>query len=309
MPPSLCDAILHPFAARGVGIKHYALDGNLGTVPSALEDVVDSTVRAVYVIHYYGFPSAMEPLRKFAENRGLLLIEDCALALGGEQDGTPLGMWGNAAIFSLRKFLPCLDGGLLRSTIDGTEPADAVSRRWEEARNRLRRLLQRSPVPKFLKQRMAIGPDSVWNTDKPPLYEPQSTLGDSRISRSSLTHLGRLDLRHLRLERRWRYERYARVLATSAFVRPLFPTLPKGVSPFSFPVICENRPVAVARLLEAGIAAEPSHNHPYYDFPGLVNSQRRFPDQEALWRSLLSLPVHQCVPEATINRALEVLSR
>ena len=52
-------------------------------------------------------------LRGSVIEQGLVLVEDCALALLSEAEGGPLGSFGDYAVFCLYKTLPVLDGGLL----------------------------------------------------------------------------------------------------------------------------------------------------------------------------------------------------
>jgi dTDP-4-amino-4,6-dideoxygalactose transaminase len=56
----------------------------------------DGALRAVVLVHPYGLAAPVEPFR----NRGLLVIEDCAQALGTVDRGRPVGSRGDAAVFS-----------------------------------------------------------------------------------------------------------------------------------------------------------------------------------------------------------------
>jgi hypothetical protein len=72
-----------------------------------------SGVRAMLAVHYFGIPRPMRELRRFCNDRGIALIEDCAHAYFGVVDGLPVGSWGDFAIASLTKFFPVPEGGLL----------------------------------------------------------------------------------------------------------------------------------------------------------------------------------------------------
>src|SRR5262245_8182149 len=67
----------------------------------------------LFTIHYAGWPQPVGELRKICDGQGVVLVEDCALALFSEFDGEPLGSFGDYAVFCLYKTLPVLDGGLL----------------------------------------------------------------------------------------------------------------------------------------------------------------------------------------------------
>jgi len=64
-----------------------------------LEDI-SSEVGALIVTHFYGVPVDLRRVREFCNDRGILLIEDCAQTLGGTIAGREVGSWGDAAIFS-----------------------------------------------------------------------------------------------------------------------------------------------------------------------------------------------------------------
>ena len=61
--------------------------------------------QVLFVIHYAGWPQPIEALRTFCEEYGLILVEDCAMALLTEREGRPVGS-GDYAIFCLYKTLP-----------------------------------------------------------------------------------------------------------------------------------------------------------------------------------------------------------
>jgi len=65
--------------------------------------------------HQWGFPQRVEPILKFAKENDLFVIEDCAHAFEGYYKGRRLGTFGDAAIFSMAKFFPCVVGGAIYS--------------------------------------------------------------------------------------------------------------------------------------------------------------------------------------------------
>ncbi len=60
-----------------------------------------------------GWPQPVEKIAQFCKQRGILLIEDCALALFSSLDSRRLGAHGDFSIFCLYKTLPLPHGGLL----------------------------------------------------------------------------------------------------------------------------------------------------------------------------------------------------
>ena len=71
-------------------------------------------VRALYVIHYLGWPQPIAALAAFCRERGLPMIEDCALALLSRTANRPLGTFGDYSVFCLYKSLPVPNGMRLR---------------------------------------------------------------------------------------------------------------------------------------------------------------------------------------------------
>ena len=71
-------------------------------------------IRVVIATHLFGLMADMQLIQELTSVKGILLVEDCAQAIGANQRGTPAGAWGDASTFSFypTKNLACLgDGG------------------------------------------------------------------------------------------------------------------------------------------------------------------------------------------------------
>jgi len=66
------------------------------TIRKALTD----RTRAIIVVHLAGMPCDMAPIMALAEEKNLLVVEDCAQAHGGRYRGRALGTLGHCAAFS-----------------------------------------------------------------------------------------------------------------------------------------------------------------------------------------------------------------
>ncbi len=97
----------------GAHIDYYPVDLSLSVNPSQIENAIRPETRALYVIHYFGFPQPIMQLREICTRRGLLLFEDCALSLFSGFQKIPLGSLGDMSAFCLYKYLPIPDGGVL----------------------------------------------------------------------------------------------------------------------------------------------------------------------------------------------------
>jgi dTDP-4-amino-4,6-dideoxygalactose transaminase len=119
------------FAATAATVRHcggvpVAADvigpHDLGIDPASVESAITDRTKAVCVVHYAGYPAAIEAIRELCEARGLVLIEDAAHAPSGfTADGSEmLGTIGLASAFSFfsNKVLSCGEGGALATSDD-----------------------------------------------------------------------------------------------------------------------------------------------------------------------------------------------
>jgi dTDP-4-amino-4,6-dideoxygalactose transaminase len=89
---------------------YYTLDSTV------LELAITEQTKAIIPVHIHGQAANMETVTSFAKRHGLVVIEDCAQAVGGSYKGKRLGSFGDAACFSFypTKNLGALgDGGMV----------------------------------------------------------------------------------------------------------------------------------------------------------------------------------------------------
>lgn len=60
---------------------------------------ISPATRALIVVHTFGVPAEMDPLRELAAHHGLALIEDACEALGARYRNAPVGSFGQMAVF------------------------------------------------------------------------------------------------------------------------------------------------------------------------------------------------------------------
>ncbi|MDY7577047.1 DegT/DnrJ/EryC1/StrS family aminotransferase [Herbaspirillum sp. RTI4] len=68
-----------------------------------VEPLITSRTKAIIAVHLYGHACPLRELQELAERHHLLLIEDCAEALGTTYAGEQVGIHADAAIFSFYK--------------------------------------------------------------------------------------------------------------------------------------------------------------------------------------------------------------
>ncbi len=75
-----------------------------------VEAKLTNAVKAIMVVHLYGYPAKMDHIMELAEKQHLYVIEDCAQAHGATYHGKRVGSFGHAAAFS---FYPTKNLGAL----------------------------------------------------------------------------------------------------------------------------------------------------------------------------------------------------
>lgn len=96
-----CSAV--PAAIQWAGATPVYADINRTTFnldPASVAAKISSRTRAIIVQHTFGIPGPIAELRTFTQQGKLLLIEDCAHALGATYKNEPVGTCGDAAFFS-----------------------------------------------------------------------------------------------------------------------------------------------------------------------------------------------------------------
>ena len=82
--------------------------------PGSVERLITDRTRAIVPTHLYGLPCDMDRLLDIAARHNLIVLEDCAHALGANYKGRPVGTFGTGALFSFQTLKPlnCYGGGL-----------------------------------------------------------------------------------------------------------------------------------------------------------------------------------------------------
>lgn len=106
-----------PFARTGAKIVWADIDPETWVVtPETLECKLSPKTKVVVAVHLYGLPADMPAIKALAERYNILLVEDCAQALGAVCQGRRVGNYGDFACFSFHthKNITTLgEGGML----------------------------------------------------------------------------------------------------------------------------------------------------------------------------------------------------
>jgi len=98
-----------PELARVAGLRVVFADVDPDTFtlrPEALERAITPRTRVVVPTHLYGRMCDMAAIMEIAQRHELLVVEDCAHALGATFDGRQAGTIGDAALFSFHTIKP-----------------------------------------------------------------------------------------------------------------------------------------------------------------------------------------------------------
>jgi dTDP-4-amino-4,6-dideoxygalactose transaminase len=82
----------------------------LNICPEAAAAAVTDRTRAIFAVHYAGFPADMDALRAICDRHGLTLVEDAAQALGSTYKGRLAGSLGDMAAFSFHETKNVISG-------------------------------------------------------------------------------------------------------------------------------------------------------------------------------------------------------
>jgi perosamine synthetase len=128
--PQTYQATIQPLLGRGLSVRFCDIDASsLNVDPRSVEEQITTRTRAIFVVHYGGWPADMEALMALARTHGLAVVEDCAHALGSKLGGRTPGSLADIGCFSFHssKNITTLgEGGMI--TFDRDDWADRVGR-------------------------------------------------------------------------------------------------------------------------------------------------------------------------------------
>lgn len=117
MPSHTFTASAYPYVKKGARLAWADVDLHTRVVTAAsIEKALTPRTKAVVVVHLYGYVADMPEIAALCQERGLILIEDAAQAIGTEVGGQKAGSFGDMAVFSFHshKNLTTLgEGGML----------------------------------------------------------------------------------------------------------------------------------------------------------------------------------------------------
>jgi len=244
----------------------------------SVRERITSRTRALIVVHLFGQCAALDQLQALCKKHGLVLVEDCAQALGADFDGRGAGTWGpfgSLSFYPTKNLAAAGDAGAIL----------CASPQHDETLRILRHHGSRRPY-----EHERVG----WNSR---LDELQAA-----ILRAKLGHLQAFNE-----ARRVNAGRYRERLSGTAIELPA--EHGRGRHTYhQFTIRSPRRDAIRSALAAEGIASAvfyvlPLHRQAAY---AATNRDVSLPACDEAARTVLSLPVHPFVDEAAIERICEV---
>jgi dTDP-4-amino-4,6-dideoxygalactose transaminase len=238
----------------------------------SLKQKISSKTRAVIVVHLFGQCAAMGEIAALCKDRKLVLIEDCAQALGAEYQDKRAGSWGDFGCFS---FYPT-------KNLAAVGDAGMITTSSKKHEGTLRMLRHHGSRQTYLHERVG------WNSR---LDELQAA-----VLRVKLKRLDEFNNARRRVAQRYRDKLRGVTL-------PAEDTRGKHVY-HQFTIRSERRDAIREALAAEGIAASifypiPLHRQPAYQS---VNQKLSLPASEEAAKTVLSLPMNPLLDEPSIDR-------
>jgi UDP-N-acetyl-3-dehydro-alpha-D-glucosamine 3-aminotranferase len=242
--------------------------------PKSLQEAISRKSRAVIAVHLFGQCAALDRISEICAEKRLVLVEDCAQALGADFDGRRAGSWGDFGCFS---FYPT-------KNLSAAGDAGLITTNNSSYLETLRMLRHHGSRQAYRHERVG------WNSR---LDEVQAAL-----LRVKFRHLERFNAARRRLAAQYREK-----LAGAALALPL--EHGRGAHVYhQFTIRSERRERLREALAAQGIASSifyplPLHRQPAYE---AANRGSSLPASEAAARTVLSLPIHPLLGEPEIDR-------
>ena len=116
VPAYLCENV--PRLIKDMGFKIKFVDVEPFTYnmdPNDLSEKITNNTKVVIAVHMFGYPCQIEDIIEIAHDRGALVIEDAAQAMGAEYKGETIGTFGDSGFFSMGmgKPITTINGGAI----------------------------------------------------------------------------------------------------------------------------------------------------------------------------------------------------
>lgn len=306
-PAYCCGVDLLALLAAGAMPRFYPVHEGMRVDAGEVVSMIGPDTKAVYLIHYLGFPGPIDELSDACRSREVLLIEDCALALFSKSGNRPLGSFGDAAVFSLYKTLSVPSGGAL--IVNNGNRSGMSARNGPPIISTLTHLVSLLETgwdvrnvnwgQKLTTAVRAAGRKVKRSVKAEPVIEVLTDTFDPSVARfrmSRVSHwiINRTDPGTVVQARRSNYrylDERLRHIATA-----VFSDLPEGVCPLFYPVLFRDNRAAMQILWNKGVQAWAW----WWPSPTSLEGHA-FPEVDSLRRSVVAIPCHEGLARETLR--------
>lgn len=302
-----CDSALQPFKVLGCDLNFFRSEAR-----TFYADVGDITKRItpktklLHIVNHFGMPQPWEALLELRQKTGICILEDNAYSLFSFYNGRRFGTFGDFSIFSLRKNLGMIDGGMLRvnnptygfimprrraplfypTETSGILSVIKSSLGWYNMPAPLKRFLRRqdSPPPLYSEKERGYPSwplrDKIEDDFSCDYLRPISGLARRQLSVFSADKFNRIS------EKKRHYyvvlsERLSRIKGLTV----LWPQIPEGTVPFAVSILADSKRDALLEALryKYEVMAWPTLSQ------AVLDRLDEYPEVEALGRKILQI--------------------
>ena len=256
LPEYLCISVIDSVKAAGFECSYYKLNDDLTINTESLRKSISKKTKAIYVIHYFGFPQpakTIEEIKKLSNENEIPIIEDLTQSLFTVSEGR-IG-FGDYIVASLRKWFPMTDGGLLCIKNGRKFGKVRLKNAYDEA---VFRQLLISVVREKYRDRMNICGEEYIEYEKAANAARYIDFTPASMTELSYNIFFNSDYKELIRKRVENYHILYQKLENNPGLNIMYKNICADDStvPFGFPVTVRNRNEFYGRLLKQGIVGE-----------------------------------------------------
>lgn len=324
-----CMVVVNSIVWSGLKPVFVDMDDNYNLDTEKLREKIGPRTRAVIVQHTFGIPADLEKVMKICREKNLVLIEDCAHAMGTEYQGRKVGTFGDLSFFSLgrSKVISCVSGGIvLANNIKYQESlAREVTACSEMSTGKIFQYLYHPVVcskAKFLygvqigkltmvvAQKLRLINFEVTPAEKAGrMVKPFPILLPNALAKVALVQFALLEKFNAR--RVAIAENYFQKLANVEGLK--LPQKTAGSIWLRFPIQVENPAKLIAAANKEGVILGDWYTVPVAP-PG-INKEKSFyqdgicPNAEKICKHIVNLPTHQTVTDKDLEKIIKICSK
>lgn len=320
MPSYHCSVEIETVLQAGVKIKFFEVKEDMSADLNDIEKKIDNKTKAIFIIHYFGFPQPIDDIKNLCKSKGLFLIEDCAHAFMSRGRNKCLGTYGDFGILSMQKFLPLPNGGVL--LINNPQLRESIELYYPNKKSVIRSLLllllnnirfnhsglyQITNLLFFVPARKAfrvLRKNFNMEVVSPASIEFSPEMGKLGMSKISKKILSNINLEEIVAHRRANYNLLLEWLKDIPGVKVCFPSLAPGICPYFLPIDVKNRDLIYRILLQKGIST-----FIFGEFLHGLLPEGGFTTARYLSKNILALPIHQDLNPSHIGYMAENLKK